>query len=152
MQHDPRPTHAFPPPADTGEIPLTRVSTLDGWLKHSWSDGVQVDELDDLHALRVETMNSTYDVAIVSARTGEVLVRGGRYFPDWTTVQLLGCSLGGGLLKRHGVYAGFRMELYWAGRVVITSIIQAIGLAPAAHSDMPRPVARVTPSAISSFP
>jgi hypothetical protein len=152
MRENPRPTDAFPSSSETGEIPVSRVSTLDGWLKHSWSDGVQVDELDDLQAVRVETMNSTYDLAIVSARTGEMLVRGGRYFPDWTTVQLLGCSLGGGLLKRYGVHVGFRMELYWAGRVVITSVIQAIGLAPAAYSDLARPEARQTPAPINSSP
>jgi hypothetical protein len=150
MHQDPRRTDAFPTSTDTAETPRAQVSTLDDWLRHSWDDGVQIDELDDLQALRVATMNSTYDLAIVSARTGEVLVRGGRYFPDWTTVQLLGCSLGGGLLKRHGVHVGFRMELYWAGRVVITSMVQAIGLAPDPHSDMDRPNAPQPPSTVSS--
>lgn len=150
MRENTRPTDTFPSTTETGEIPVSPVSTLDGWLKHSWNDGVQVDELDDLQAVRVETMNSTYDLAIVAARTGEVLVRGGRYFPDWTTVQLLGSSLGGGLLKRYGVHVGFRMELYWAGRVVITSVIQAIGLAPAPQSDMARPEVRRPPSPINS--
>jgi hypothetical protein len=150
MRHDQPPTDARPPLVDTTDVSVTRVSTLDSWLRHPWDEGVQIDELDDLHAVRVQTLNSTYDLAIVSARTGEVLVRGGRYFPEWTTAQFLGCSLGGGLLKRHGVHVGFRMELYWAGRVVITSMVQGVSVAPAPRSDLARPDARQAPSPISS--
>jgi hypothetical protein len=41
-------------------------------------------------------------------------------------VQLAGASLGRGCLKRHGIYAGFRMEFYWGGRRVVTSPVQSI--------------------------
>lgn len=119
-------THQIRP--DTGSATtVVGVATLDGWLSHSWENGVQIDQLPDLHALRVETLNSTYDVAVVCAPRGEVLVRGGRYFPDWTTAVFLGSSMGGGLLKRHGVHLGFRMEFYWCGRRILTSPICAIG-------------------------
>jgi hypothetical protein len=122
---------------DTGELPVVRTGTLDGWLRHSWDNGVQIDTLEDLQALRVETLNSTYDLAIVSARSGEILMRGGRYFPDWTKVQFAGCSLGGGLLKRHGLYVGLRMEVYYGGRLVMTSPVQAITRSPDPHFDRP---------------
>jgi len=119
---------------ETPAAPAAGVATVDGWLRHAWDEAVQVDRLDDLQALRVETENSTYDIAIAEARTGDILIRGGRYFPGWTRVQLLGCSLGGGLLKRHAVHVGFRVEVYWEGRIVITSPVRAITLAPAADS------------------
>ena len=119
---------------ETPTAPATGVVTVDGWLRHAWDEAVQVDRLEDLQALRVETENSTYDIAIAEARNGDVLIRGGRYFPGWTSVQLLGCSLGGGLLKRHAVHVGFRKEVYWEGRIVITSPVRAITLAPAAGS------------------
>jgi len=112
--------------SDTVSIPVARGATLDMWLEHSWERGVQIDALEDLQALRVETRNNTYDLAIVSGRNGEVLVRGGRYFPGWTPAQFVGCSLGRGLLKCRGVHVGLHMEFYWAGRLVITSPVQAI--------------------------
>lgn len=122
---------------DTGELPVVRLGTLDRWLSHPWETGVQIDRLEDLQALRVETLNNTYDLAIVSAQRGEILVRGGRYFPDWTPVQFVGCSLGGGLLKRYGVHVGFRMEFYSAGRLILTSPVRAINCAPEPRRDMP---------------
>ena len=131
------PRSAASPQRDTTEVSVVRVGTLDQWLSYPWENGVQIDQLEDLNALRVETFNSTYDLAIVSARTGEILVRGGRYFLDWTPAQFVGCSLGGGLLKRHGVHIGFTMEFYSAGRLIITSPVRAINRAPEARSDAP---------------
>jgi hypothetical protein len=127
MQTQPLPTTAHETGSPLGNTTAVRVRTLDGWLSHRWEDGVQIDRLPDLHALRIETLNSTYDVAVMSPQTGEVLVRGGRYFPDWTPAVLLGSSLGSGLLKRHGVHVGLRLEFYWGGRRILTSPICAIG-------------------------
>lgn len=140
------------PSSGTGEIPLRRVPTLTGWLGCAWDNGLQIDHLQDLDAVRVETLNSTYDVAIVSAQTGEILVRGGRYFPDWTPVQFLGCSLGGSVLKRFGLYAGFRMEFSWAGRLVLTSPVRAINSAPDARSDVSIPGAETQTPSIGAGP
>lgn len=139
MQPDSLPTAANGVERDTGNVAVSRLGTLDSWLSHPWENGVQIDQLPDLHALRVETLNSTYDVAVVSAQKGEVLVRGGRYFPDWTGAVLLGCSMGGGLLKRHGVYVDFRMELYWAGRRIVTSPICAVARGEEARCDCYEP-------------
>lgn len=121
----------------TAEVTVERGTTLDAWLAHSWNAGVQVDELQGLQALRVRTRNSTYDLAIVEGTPGEVLVRGGRYFPEWTRVHLAGATLGGGLLKRFGVHVGLRMEFYWRGRRVVTSPVHAIGRLSTAQSSAP---------------
>lgn len=116
---------------------VTRCTTVDTWMSYSWEHGVQVDEIADLHALRVETRNSTYDIAVVSGRTGEVLVRGGRYFPDWTPAVFLGCSLGGALLKCNGVHVGLRLEFSLAGRRIITSPVYAVSRGAAIPADAP---------------
>ncbi len=118
---------------DTRIVRLVRGGTLDHWLTRAWDNGVQIDRLDDLQTLVVQTRNSTYELAIVSSRAGKMLVRGGRYFPAWTPVQFAGSSFGGSLLKRHGVYVGMRMELHWAGRHVITSPVHSIARATAVH-------------------
>ena len=107
----------------------TRIEqvTLDAWTECAWAErGIQLDALEPLQILHVRTRNSTYHLALAGDGPGDLLVRGGRYFPDWTRVQLAGASLGPGCLKRHGIYAGFRMELYWGGRRVVTSPVQSI--------------------------
>ena len=112
-------------PAD--DVTQVQEITLDAWTGCAWAQrGLQLDALETLQVLRVRTRNSTYDLALAGDQHGDVIVRGGRYFPDWTRVQLAGASLGRGCLKRHGIYAGFRMEFYWGGRRVVTSPVHSI--------------------------
>ena len=116
-------------PLGAGQADVTQVQeiTLDAWTGCAWAQrGLQLDALETLQVLRVRTRNSNYDLAVAGDGPGDVLVRGGRYFPDWTRVQLAGASLGRGCLKRHGIYAGFRMEFYWCGRRVVTSPVHSI--------------------------
>jgi hypothetical protein len=115
---------------DTGrgdEVTRIQAITLESWTDCAWAQrGLQLEALDSLQVLRIRTRNSTYHLAHAGGGPGEILVRGGRYFPDWTRVQLAGASLGRGCLKRHGIYAGFRMEFYSAGRRVVTSPVLSI--------------------------
>ena len=101
--------------------------SLGEWLALSWEDSIQLAALEGLDLLRIRTRNSTYDVAILDPATGEVLVRGGRYFPDWTHGRLVGCSFGRGLLRCRTVRVGMRLELCAGGRHVITSTVLAAG-------------------------
>lgn len=87
--------------------------------------------------LYVRTLNSVYEIAVLSKHSGQVLLRGGRFFPDRTTVVLAGSSLGGAFLKLHGVYLGFRMELHHAGRRIMTSPVQQIRVVPIADPGEP---------------
>ena len=104
-----------------------RAVTLDAWTACSWTQrGVQIDGLAPLQVAQVRTRNSTYEVAVAGDRAGDVFVRGGRYFPEWTRVQLAGASLGGACLKRHGIYIGFCVEFYSSGRRVVTSRVRSI--------------------------
>jgi hypothetical protein len=132
--HQPPTGHVDP---ETGQLIVLPGVALDSWLTCAWTDGVQIDSLDDLAVLRALTQNSTYVLAIMPGSGGEVLVRGGRYFPDWTPAQFLGCSLGGGLLKRHAVHIGLRMEFYRAGRRVVTSPVHTISHIAAVESAAP---------------
>ncbi len=102
---------------------------LETWVAHDWASGLQIEYLPERESFTVETDNSRYELTILCGRTGDVLVRGGAFFPDVTAVHLAGSSLGGSFLKLRGIYVGFRMELHaWQGRV-ITSRVRSIGLA-----------------------
>ena len=108
---------------------IPAAADLETWSSRAWSDGVQIDQLDDLESLVVRTMNSTYEITIISGRAGEVLVRGGQFFPEKTPAQLSGASFGGSFLKLRGVYVGFSLEIHFEKRLIITSRVRKISVA-----------------------
>jgi hypothetical protein len=86
-------------------------AVLDAWSDSERNDGVQIDQKGELTTLAVQTNNSLYEVTVLNGRTGEVLVRGGEFFPVRTPVRLEGSTCGGSILKRRGIYVGLRMEI-----------------------------------------
>jgi hypothetical protein len=110
---------------------------LDAWLSHDWTTGLQTEDLAEQEFLTVETENSRYELTILCGRTGDVLVRGGQFFPYTTAARVAGSSLGGSLLKLRGIYIGFKMELHADERSIITSRVRSIVLVSGAD---PRPV------------
>lgn len=127
MRTTPRTAHRRPPDEWTDATSaVPRGALLETWTERSWTDGCQLEELADFQALVVRTVNSLYEVIVLSARTGDVLVRGGRFFPARSAARLAGSSLGGSFLKVHGIYVGFRLELHVGGQAIVTSPIQSI--------------------------
>jgi hypothetical protein len=105
-------------------LPLS--ARLDTWSDRAWTDGIQVDARQNLDRLLVRTRNTVYEVTLISAHTGEAIVRGGRFFPVPTRAVILGSSLGGAFLKLRGIYCGFSLELYCAGTRIVTSGVQSV--------------------------
>jgi hypothetical protein len=105
------------------------AACLDFWTDRKWDDGVQVDRLQAFERVRVQTRNSLYEIVV--GNSGEAMVRGGRFFADFTPVVVLGSSLGGAFLKVGGIYPGFSMEFLIDGTRIVTSPVAAIsGAAP----------------------
>jgi hypothetical protein len=105
---------------------LARAHSLDRWASHNWPDGLQVPDLAPLDRLLVRTRNHLYELIVLEPHRAQVLVRGGRHFPQFARVVVAGSSVGGGFLKLHGIYQGFRLELYTGSQVIITSPIREI--------------------------
>jgi hypothetical protein len=84
---------------------------LDFWSSEAWSNGVQTEQLEDMQKLFVRTKNSLYEITIIDRWTGDILVRGGQFFPEFTPAVLAGATLGGSFLKMRGIYVGFQMEI-----------------------------------------
>ena len=101
---------------------------LDTWVNHSWSEGVQLASLPDLSVLIVETRNSVYEITTIDGAQREMLIRGGKFFPEKTAVRLSGSSLRGSFLKVGGIYAGFNMEILWDGQTIVTTPVQSLRL------------------------
>ena len=92
----------------------------------SWDEGVQINACSPLDHLVVETKNSVYDIVVVSPNDGDVLVRGGRLFPDFRQAQLVGATAGSHTIKLLGIYVGLCLELFADRRSVITSPVAAV--------------------------
>ena len=92
-------------------ISCPKGTMLDAWSDSEWNDGVQIDEIEELTTLAVRTANSVYEITVLNGHTGEVLVRGGAFFPERTPVRLEGSTCGGSILKRRGIYVGLRLEI-----------------------------------------
>jgi len=103
-----------------------RGAMLDTWSGHQWQDGIQLETLDDLCKVTVLTENSTYEMTVICARTGEILIRGGRFFTEFTQARLGGSSLGGSFLKVRGIYVGFSMEIHTEDKWIVTSRVRSI--------------------------
>ena len=95
----------------TETISCPSGAILDGWSDSEWNNGVQIDQMDELTTLAVQTSNSLYEITVLNGHTGEVLVRGGEFFPVRTPVRLEGSTYGGSILKRCGIYVSLRMEI-----------------------------------------
>jgi hypothetical protein len=100
------------------------AAQLEFWTERRWDDGVQIDQLRALDRLVVRTRNSVYEIII--GDSGDVMVRGGRFFPEYTRAVVLGSSLGGAFLKLGGIYRGFSMEIMFDGTRIVTSPVDAV--------------------------
>jgi hypothetical protein len=124
---------AAPKNADTkrtGTVGVDRsrsVATLDAWLARDWSQGIQLAALDEFQQVHVCTMNTLYELIVINGR-GDVRVRGGKYFPEWTPARLAGCSAGGSFLKRLTIALGLQMEIEVDCRRIITSPVRTIAV------------------------
>jgi hypothetical protein len=112
----------------TSTIAYPTAASLDTWAGREWNDGLQLDRLCALEELSVRTRNNVYRIVAIVPLLGEVMVQGGRFFPQLTRARLAGCSLGGAFLKQRGIYVGFRMEIQIALDTIITSDVQSIAI------------------------
>jgi len=101
---------------------------LDTWSQDPWTNGLQIDDREDMEKLSIQTWNSLYEITIIEGRSGEVLVRGGQFFPELTSARLTGATLGGSFCKMRGIYVGFRMELQADGQRFVTTPVESIGI------------------------
>src|SRR5262245_45504422 len=71
---------------------IPRLAMLEDWSNKEWTNGVQINELRELDTLVVETEHHTYEITIIDPNTGEVMIRGGEFFPEFSPAHVLGAS------------------------------------------------------------
>jgi hypothetical protein len=107
---------------------IPAAAVLDNWSDDPWTNGVQVDCMEDMEKLVIQTRNTLYEITVIDGPSGEILVRGGQFFPELTPARLAGATLGGSFCKMRGIYAGFRMEFNANGRRTVTTPVESIGV------------------------
>jgi hypothetical protein len=80
----------------------------------------------------VRTRRSVYDIIVLSGDAGEVMVRGGRFFPEFRRATVVGSTFGGSAVRVGSICAGCRMELEVAGKFFLRDSAAAIGRFPPA--------------------
>src|SRR5262245_18621205 len=103
------------------------AASLDSWLACDWSQGVHLPSLDEFQQVNVCTQNTLYEIIVIN-HCGDVRVRGGRFFPEWTQARLAGSTAGGSCLKRLGINLGLRMEIEIERRRIVTSPVCSISV------------------------
>ena len=87
-----------------------------------------METLPHMQRIILRTHQQTYEIFVRSGATGDVLVRGGRFFQEFTEARLTGSSLGGGFLKQYGVYVGLRTEFSVNGETLITAPVFSLSI------------------------
>ena len=109
---------------------LPRACDLDSWSGLPWGNGVQLASFRSLETLEVRTKNTVYEITVMDSSNGDVLVRGGRFFPVYKRVRLAGASLAGSFLKVSGIYVGFSIEFTTDSETIVTTRVRQIDVVP----------------------
>src|SRR5215467_9035356 len=104
---------------------ISEAAMLDRWFAREWTNGVQIDELNEFDTLVVETRHHSYEITIINPATAEVLIRGGELFAEKTPAFILGASMCGSILKIRSIYPGLSVELRSGGRRILTSRVRS---------------------------
>ena len=107
---------------------LPAACDLDTWSASPWCDGLQLGNLHPLETLEVRTKNTVYEITVMDGKCGDVLVRGGKFFPIYTRARLAGASLAGSFLKQLGIYVGFSMEIHTDEGPIVTTRVREIAV------------------------
>ncbi len=122
-----------PHPSRRSPDVVPRYRTLDRIVAAvSQTDGIGLIEVDAFTTLVVRTDNSVYRITILTPHLREVLVQGGKFFPERTRACLSGSNFGGSCLKIGWVGLGLHMEFHAGGQWIITSHVRAIAVEPSA--------------------
>jgi hypothetical protein len=76
--------------------------------------------------ITVRTQSSVYELIVLSGPIGEVLIRGGRFFPRFSRAIVIGAAKGGGEVELRTIVSGLSMEFRGDHTFYATTPVEAI--------------------------
>ena len=89
-------------------------------------EAIDLESCSELDWVVVKTRSSVYDVIVLSGREGEVVIRGGRFFPEFRRAILTGSIFGGSAVKLRSICVGMHLEFHVDDKSFVTSRVQAV--------------------------
>jgi len=87
---------------------------------------IHLDSCRAFERIAVRTRMSDYEVVVLPGSSGDVLVRGGRFFRTFHYAGLAGSTFGGSAIRLKTIEVGCRLELQVNGMPIVTSTIEAV--------------------------
>jgi hypothetical protein len=103
---------------------------------HSSADAIRLASCRQFETIVVNTRRSVYEIVVLQGTTGDILVRGGRDFPEFSRVVFVGSTADGRALKVNTIDVGLRMEFHLGHGAVVTSPVATV-LRTGQHGDEP---------------
>lgn len=98
---------------------------------------VRLDTCSEFETIVVTTQGSVYELIVLSGRAGEVMIRGGRFFPEFRCGVLIGSLFTPGATRRGTIAVGMRLALNDGVMPVVTSRILSISRQPSQLANEP---------------
>jgi hypothetical protein len=95
---------------------------------------IHIDSCAASETIVVRTHSSVYELIVLRAECGEVLVRGGSHFTEFCRVLFVGSTADGSAVERLRIDIGLRMKFCVGDRVIVTSAVRSLSPGPAGAS------------------
>jgi hypothetical protein len=89
-------------------------------------DAIHLDSCLPFEHIAVRTRRTDYEVVVLPGSSGEVLVRGGRFFREFQRARLAGSTFGGSAIRMKTIEVGCPLELHVDGTRIVTSPIESV--------------------------
>ena len=89
------------------------------------TDTINLGACRDLDRILVKSRHSVYEMIVLSADRGAVMVRGGVFGAEFQRATVTGSTFGGSAVKRRAICVGRFLELQVDGKAFLTSSVQA---------------------------
>ena len=89
------------------------------------NDTIKLGTCRDFDRILVKTRHSVYEMIVLAADCGDIMVRGGIFGNELVRATLTGSTFGGSAVKRHAICVGRFLELRVAGKTFVTSSVES---------------------------
>jgi hypothetical protein len=112
------------PCSANGGMPL--VDSVEGDQENS----IRLASCSGLEWIEVKTTRSVYDLVVLCGDASDVLIRGGRYFPEFRRATVFGSVSGPGDVRLQSICVGMKLAVDDGEKPVVTSRIEAVSRRP----------------------